>query len=49
MENLKIACANLFALGLSITEANPVLQTVSLALAIGYTSAPIYSNKIINK
>jgi hypothetical protein len=37
MEDLKIAVTNLFALGLSVSEANPYLQTVSLCLAIGYT------------
>ena len=42
MEDLKIAFTNIFALGLSITEANPVLQTVSLVLAIGYTIISIY-------
>ena len=42
MEDLKIAFTNIIALGLSISEANPVLQTVSLLLAIGYTSISIY-------
>ena len=42
MEDLKIAFTNIFALGLSVSEANPVLQTVSLLLAIGYTSISIY-------
>tara|TARA_B100001059_G_scaffold228266_1_gene259112 strand:- start:513 stop:653 length:141 start_codon:yes stop_codon:yes gene_type:complete len=42
MEDLKIAFTNIFALGLSITEANPVLQTLSLLLAIGYTIISIY-------
>jgi len=42
MEDLKIAVTNLFALGLSVSEANPVLQTVSLLLAIGYTIISIY-------
>jgi ABC-type nickel/cobalt efflux system permease component RcnA len=37
MEDLKIAVTNLFALGISVREANPYLQTVSLVLAIGYT------------
>jgi hypothetical protein len=35
VEDLKIAFTNIIALGLSISEANPVLQTVSLLLAIG--------------
>jgi len=42
MEDLKIAFTNIFALGLSVSEANPVLQTVSLVLAIGYTLISIY-------
>jgi len=42
MEDLKIAMTNLFALGLSVSEANPVLQTISLVLAIGYTLISIY-------
>jgi|TARA_R110000764_G_scaffold189390_1_gene274653 hypothetical protein len=42
VEDLKIAFTNIIALGLSISEANPVLQTVSLLLAIGYTSISIY-------
>jgi len=36
MEDLKIAVTNLFALGISVSEANPYLQTISLVLAIGY-------------
>lgn len=47
MEDLKIAITNLFALGLSVSEANPVLQTLSLSLAIIYTSISIY--KKLNK
>tara|TARA_R110000850_G_scaffold272895_2_gene408536 strand:+ start:633 stop:773 length:141 start_codon:yes stop_codon:yes gene_type:complete len=42
VEDLKIAFTNIIALGLSISEANPVLQTVSLLLAIGYTTISIY-------
>jgi hypothetical protein len=42
MEDLKIAFTNIFALGLSVSEANPVLQTISLLLAIGYTIISIY-------
>jgi len=41
MEDLKIAVTNLFALGISVSEANPYLQTISLVLAIGYTSLSI--------
>jgi len=37
MENLKIYLLNAIALALSITEINPILQTISLLLAIGYT------------
>jgi hypothetical protein len=37
MENLKIYLLNGTALALSISEINPVLQTVSLSLAIVYT------------
>jgi hypothetical protein len=42
MQDLKIAFTNIFALGLSVSEANPVLQTISLVLAIGYTLISIY-------
>ena len=42
MEDLKIAVTNLFALGISVSEANPYLQTISLLLAIGYTTISIY-------
>ena len=42
MQDLKIAFTNIFALGLSVSQANPVLQTVSLLLAIGYTIISIY-------
>jgi len=42
MQDLKIAVTNLFALGISVSEANPILQTVSLVLAIGYTLISIY-------
>ena len=42
MEDLKIAFTNIFALGLSVSEANPILQTISLVLAIGYTLISIY-------
>ena len=37
MENLKIYLLNGTALAISISEINPVLQTVSLSLAIVYT------------
>ena len=42
MEDLKIAATNLFALGISVSEANPILQSVSLCLAIIYTAISIY-------
>tara|TARA_R110000803_G_scaffold33469_1_gene73289 strand:- start:556 stop:699 length:144 start_codon:yes stop_codon:yes gene_type:complete len=42
MQDLKIYATNIIALGLSISEANPLLQSVSLILAIGYTSISIY-------
>ena len=37
MENLKIYLLNGTALAISISEINPILQTVSLLLAIVYT------------
>lgn len=37
MENLKIYLLNGTALALSISEINPILQTISLLLAIGFT------------
>jgi hypothetical protein len=37
MENLKIYGFNAIALALSITEINPILQSISLGLAIVYT------------
>ena len=42
MEELKIGFVNFFALGISISEANPILQSVSLILAVVYTSISIY-------
>ena len=42
MEDLKIAMTNLVALGLSVSDANELLQGVSLGLAIIYTSISIY-------
>jgi hypothetical protein len=42
MEDLKIAVTNLFALGLSVSDANELLQGFSLGLAIIYTSISIY-------
>jgi len=42
MEDLKIGFVNFFALGISISEANPMLQSVSLILAVVYTSISIY-------
>ena len=42
MENLKIFLLNGLALFVSITEIEPVLQIVSLSLAIIYTLLSIY-------
>jgi len=42
MEELKIGFVNIFALGISISEANPILQSISLTLAVVYTSISIY-------
>jgi|DEB0MinimDraft_12_1074336.scaffolds.fasta_scaffold08489_4 hypothetical protein len=42
MEDLKIGFVNFFALGISISEANPMLQSISLVLAVVYTSISIY-------
>ena len=42
MEDLKIAITNLLALGFSISDANPYLQSISLTLAIVYTMISIY-------
>ena len=42
MTNLKIYGANLFALVLSVSQVEFVLQLVSLVLAIVYTSINIY-------
>tara|TARA_R110002020_G_scaffold43411_1_gene126181 strand:- start:57 stop:197 length:141 start_codon:yes stop_codon:yes gene_type:complete len=42
MEDLKIGFVNFFALGISISQANPMLQSVSLILAVVYTSISIY-------
>tara|TARA_S200002703_G_scaffold3696_1_gene5224 strand:- start:8020 stop:8163 length:144 start_codon:yes stop_codon:yes gene_type:complete len=42
MENLKIYLLNGTALAISISEINPILQTISLLLAIGYTIISIY-------
>jgi hypothetical protein len=44
MENidLKIGLINISALALSISEANPILQTISLSLAIVFTIISIY-------
>jgi len=41
MEQLKIYLFNAIALAISITEINPYLQTISLLLAIGYTTIQI--------
>ena len=37
MENLKIYLLNGTALAISVSEINPILQSISLLLAIGYT------------
>lgn len=37
MTDLKIYLTNAIALAISITEVNPILQTISLVLAILYT------------
>jgi len=42
MEELKIGFVNFVALGISISEANPILQSISLCLAVAYTSISIY-------
>ncbi len=42
MEDLRIGFVNFFALGISISEANPMLQSISLILAVVYTSISIY-------
>ena len=45
MEELKIGFTNFLALALNLSQANPILQTISLVLAIAYTGISIY-NKI---
>tara|TARA_R110001632_G_scaffold21192_1_gene62397 strand:+ start:112 stop:261 length:150 start_codon:yes stop_codon:yes gene_type:complete len=40
--DLKIGLINISALALSISEANPILQTISLSLAIIFTLISIY-------
>jgi len=42
MQDLKIGLINISALALSISEANPILQTISLSLAIIFTLLSIY-------
>jgi len=42
MEQLKIYFFNGIALAISVTSINPLLQTVSLVLAILYTGISIY-------
>jgi hypothetical protein len=42
MENLKIYAFNGIALAISVTAINPILQTVSLIMAICYTGISIY-------
>ena len=41
MENLKIYLLNGTALAISISEINPILQSISLGLAIVYTAIQI--------
>tara|TARA_B110000483_G_scaffold45855_1_gene57234 strand:+ start:694 stop:846 length:153 start_codon:yes stop_codon:yes gene_type:complete len=41
MEDLKIYGLNIAALAFSLSEINPVLQTISLLLAIVYTAIQI--------
>ena len=48
MENLKIYLLNGTALALSISQINPILQTISLLLAIAYTVIQI-SKKLNGK
>tara|TARA_B110000483_G_scaffold57008_1_gene71302 strand:+ start:637 stop:786 length:150 start_codon:yes stop_codon:yes gene_type:complete len=40
--DLKIGLINISALALSISKANPILQTISLSLAIIFTLISIY-------
>jgi len=42
MENLKIYGLNIGALAFSLTQINPLLQTVVLVLTIAYTVTKIY-------
>jgi hypothetical protein len=42
MNDLKIYAMNGVALAISITSINPLLQTVSLLMAICYTGISIY-------
>jgi len=37
MEDLKIYSLNIIALAFSVSTINPILQAISLLLAIGYT------------
>jgi hypothetical protein len=41
MQDLKIVITNAFAFGLSMSDANEILQACSLALAIIYTTISI--------
>jgi hypothetical protein len=41
MENLKIYLLNGTALAISVSEINPILQSISLGLAIVYTAIQI--------
>jgi len=42
MEELKVGFTTFLALALNFSQANPVLQTFSLLLAIVYTGLSIY-------
>jgi hypothetical protein len=37
MEQFKVYCLNVIALGFTISDINPYLQMISLLLAIAYT------------
>tara|TARA_R100001369_G_scaffold79958_1_gene110122 strand:- start:1778 stop:1921 length:144 start_codon:yes stop_codon:yes gene_type:complete len=43
MEELKVGFTTFLALALNFSQANPILQTISLVLAIAYTGISIYN------
>jgi len=47
MEDIKIYGLNVIALAFSVSAVNPILQAISLLLAIGYTIISI--SKKLNK